>query len=117
HGVIKRSEKRLDRMAFELRKDGQGTSTTVSLTPLFEEDLDDKQAKNFENAPDKFDMDLFDGILYEMEEEEQIVKLIEVGFDVSVIGLEAPEKKREGDQRHRPGSGLDGEILDDDLPF
>src|SRR5690625_5233002 len=109
HGVIKRSEKRLARMAFELRKDGQGTSTTVSLTPLFVEDLDEKQAKNFENAPDEFDMDLFDGILYEMDEEEQIEKLIEVGFDVSLIGLDAPEKSDEDEEP------LD--IEDDDLPF
>jgi len=115
HGVIKRSEKRLDRMAFELRKDGQGTSTTVSLTPLFVEDLDEKQAKNFDEAPEEFDMALFDGILYEMDEEEQIEKLIEVGFDVNLIGLEPP--KKEGDQRQGPGSGPDGEILDEDLPF
>ena len=58
-----------------------------------------------------------DGILYEMDEEEQIEKLIEVGFDVSLIGLDAPEKNEEGDQRQGPGSGPDGDILDDDLPF
>src|SRR5690625_5187698 len=100
-------------MAFELEKSGQGTSTVVSLTPLFVEDLDEKQAKNFENAPDKFDMDLFDGILYEMDEEEQIEKLIEVGFDISLIGLEPP--KKESDQRQGPE--MDSEILDEDLPF
>lgn len=95
HGVIKRVEKRLDRTPFELSKDGQGTSTTVSLTPLFPEDLDDKQTKNFEEAPKEFDMSLFEGILYEMDDEEQIEKLIEVGFDVSLIGLEAPAKTDE----------------------
>lgn len=95
HGVIKRVEKRLDRTPFELSKDGQGTSTTVSLTPLFPEDLDDKQTKNFEEAPKEFDMSLFEGILYEMDDEEQIEKLIEVGFDVSLIGLEAPAKTEE----------------------
>src|SRR5690625_4299844 len=109
HGVIKRSEKRLDRMAFELEKSGQGTSTVVSLTPLFVEDLDEKQAKNFVNATDKFDMYLFDGILYEMDEEEQIEKLNEVGFDVSLIGLDATEKSDEDEEP------LD--IEDDDLPF
>src|SRR5690625_4264738 len=67
HGVIKRSEKRLDRMAFELEKSGQSTSTVVSLTPMFEEDLTEKQAKNFEGAPKEFDMTLFDGLLYEMD--------------------------------------------------
>src|SRR5690625_2546676 len=98
HGVIKRVEKRLDRTPFELSKDGQGTSTTVSLTPLFPEDLDDKQTKNFEEAPKEFDMRLFEGILYEMDEDEQIEKLIEVGFDVSLIGLEAPAKTDESSE-------------------
>src|SRR5690625_80178 len=98
HGVIKRVEKRLDRTPFELSKDGQGTSTTVSLTPLFPEDLDDKQTKNFEEAPKEFDMRLFEGILYEMDDEEQIEKLIEVGFDVSLIGLEAPAKTEEASE-------------------
>ena|SRR5690625_2012795 len=110
HGVIKRSEKRLDRMAFELRKDGQGTSTTVSLTPVFEEDLDDKQAKNFADAPEEFDMDLFDGILYEMDEDEQIEKLIEAGFDVSLIGLNKPSEDNTNDIES-------ADIDDDDLPF
>src|SRR5690625_1542781 len=98
HGVIKRVEKRLDRTPFELSKDGQGKSTTVSLTPLFPEDLDDKQTKNFEEAPKEFDMRLFEGILYEMDDEEQIEKLIEVGFDVSLIGLEAPAKTEEASE-------------------
>lgn len=98
HAVIKRVEKRLDRTPFELSKDGQGTSTTVSLTPLFPEDLDDKQTKNFEEAPKEFDMSLFEGILYEMDDEEQIEKLIEVGFDVSLIGLEAPAKDEEASE-------------------
>src|SRR5690625_1695061 len=97
HSVIKRVEKRLDRTPFELRKDGRGTSTTVSLTPLFEEDLTDEQRKNFENAPSEFDMSLFDGLLYEMDDDEQIEKLIEAGFDISLIGLEAPAKD-EGEQ-------------------
>ena len=98
HAVIKRSEKRLDRTPFELRKDGQGTSTTVSLTPLFEEDLTDKQRKNFENTPAEFDMSIFDGLLYEMDDDEQIEKLIEAGFDISLIGLEAPTKKGKSEQ-------------------
>src|SRR5690625_807310 len=102
HSVIKRVEKRLDRTPFELRKDGQGTSTVVSLTPLFPEDLDDKQTKNFEEAPEKFDMTLFDGILYEMDDDEQIEKLIEAGFDVSKIGLEAPAKPEGNEEEFEP---------------
>ena len=111
HGVIKRSEKRLDRMAFELEKSGTGKSTVVSLTPIFEEDLDEKQAKNFEKAPAEFDMTLFDGLLYEADEDEQIENLIKAGFDISLIGLEAPENSEEDED----DGGLD--IEDDDLPF
>lgn len=92
HSTIKRYEKRLDRLAFELSKEGSGTSTTVSLTPVLdmEEDLTDKQRANFEKAPEKFDMSLFDGLLYELDEDEQIKLLIQAGFDVSLIGLEPP---------------------------
>src|SRR5699024_6057010 len=107
HGVIKRSEKRLDRMAFELEKTGASTSTVVSLTPIFEEDLDEKQAKHFADAPEEFDMNLFDGLLYEMDDDEQIEKLIEAGFDVSLIGLEAPSKDEEGGEEPNEGSSDD----------
>src|SRR5690625_3072308 len=112
HGAIKRSEKRLDRMAFELEKSGTGKSTVVSLTPIFEEDLDEKQAKNFEKAPAEFDMTLFDGLLYEADEDEQIKNLIKAGFDISLIGLEVPENSEEEEEEDE---GLD--IEDDDLPL
>lgn len=106
HGVITRSEKRLDKVAFELEKSGQSTSTVVSLTPIFADELDEKQAKNFEEAPEEFVMSLFDGILYEMDEDEQIESLVGAGFDVSLIGLDKPEKSEEG-----------ADISDEDLPF
>lgn len=112
HGEITKRAERLDQYAFELSKTGQGTSTAVSLSliPVLD-DLTDAQRKNFDEAPAEFDMSLFDGILYEMDDDEQIEKLIEAGFDVSLIGLEAP-KKDVG-----VGSGEDGAITDDDLPF
>lgn len=99
HSVIRKFEKRLDKMAFELTKEGQGTSTTVSLTPVMfpDEDLDDNQRANLEKAPKEFDKSRFDGILYEMDDEEMVEKLVEVGFDVSKIGLEAPNKEEESD--------------------
>ena len=104
HGVIKKFEKRLDQMAFELSKEGSGRDTVVSLTPVMfpDEDLDDTQRKNFENAPKEFDKSRFDGILYEMDDDEQIEKLIEAGFDVSLIGLEAPAKT-EGNEADEAG--------------
>lgn len=89
HGVIKRNEKRLDKMAFELTKQGTSTSTTVSLTPVTfpDEDLTDVQRANLEKAPEGFDMTLFDGLLFEVDEAEQIKLLTQAGFDVKLIGL------------------------------
>src|SRR5690625_1807695 len=112
HGNIKKYEKRLGQMAFELSKQGSGRDTTVSLSPVMfpEEDLTEQQQKNLAEAPEEFDMKLFDGILFEADEAQQIDNLIAAGFDISLIGLEAP--KTQG-----PGSGEDGEITDDDLPF
>lgn len=110
HGVIKKFEKRLGQMAFELSKDGQGTSTTVSLTPVMfpEEDLTDEQRKNLDNAPDEFDASRFEGIVYEADEAEQIENLIKAGFDVSLIGLEAPKASEDSSE------GTDGETGDEE---
>ena len=107
HGAIKKYEKRLGRIAFELSKEGSGTATAVSLTPVLdmEEDLSDKQRANFDKAPESFDMSLFDGLLYEADDDEQIENLIKAGFDVSLIGLEAPE------------SDESNEISDEEVPF
>lgn len=90
HGAIKKYEKKIGKLAFELSKEGSSTSTTVSLTPVLdmEEDLSDKQRSNFDKAPSEFDMTLFDGLLYEADEEEQIKLLGQAGFDVSLIGLD-----------------------------
>ena len=97
HETIQEYVDELDDLAFKLAKTGSGTNTTVSLSPIInrKKKLTDEENENFDNAPDKFDMNLFDGILYEMDDDEQIEKLIEVGFDVSLIGLEAPAKKEE----------------------
>src|SRR5699024_9098126 len=74
-------------------------------------DMSKEQEKHFHEAPEEIDTSKFDGILYEMSEDEQIEKLAEAGFDVSLIGLEVPEKSES------VGSGADGERTDDDLPF
>ena len=96
HSVIQKYKDRLDQFAFELSKTGSGTNTAVSLTliPLLD-DLTEQQRKNFENAPAEFDMKLFDGILYEMDEDEQIEKLHEAGFDVTLIGYDVPSPKQD----------------------
>lgn len=89
HAVIVKNEKRLGKFAFELSKQGSGTTTTVSLSPVMDmdEDLTDAQRANFAAAPAEFDMTLFDGLLFEADEAEQIKLLTQAGFDVSLIGL------------------------------
>lgn len=112
--AIKKNEKYLDKFAFELSKKGTGRSTVVSLTliPMLDE-LTDKQRDNFDNLPEEFDSGKLEGLHYVMSDEEQIETLQNTGFDVSLIGLEVPEKR----ESVGIGSGEDGEITDDDLPF
>ena len=92
--TILKYEKKLSKLAFELSKQGESTSTTVSLTPIIDmdEDLTDQERANFEKAQGKpFNDELFDGVLYEMDEAEQIEALKKAGFDVSLIGLEGAQ--------------------------
>lgn len=102
HGAIMKNEKRLSTFAFELEKQGESTSTTVSLTPMLD-DMTSKQQSNFDEAPEEFGTSNFDGILFELNEEQQIEKLAEAGFDVSLVGLEAPkngESTEEGEPEY-----------------
>jgi hypothetical protein len=90
HAVIKKNEKKLGKVAFELSKSGQGQQTTVMLSLLFDldDDLTEKERSNFEKYDGKeFDMALFDGLLYEADEKEMTENLVAAGFDISLIGL------------------------------
>jgi hypothetical protein len=111
YGTIKKYESKLGKLAFELSKQGSGTNTTVSLTPIIdmEEDLTDKERDNFAKAPAEFNMSLFDGLLYEADDEEMIQNLVKVGFDVSLIGLAA--SKQGGDEDVEPLGDIDEETL------
>lgn len=89
HAVIKKNEKKLGKVAFELAKTGSGQQTTVMLSLLFDldDDLNDKERANFEKYEGKeFDMSLFDGLLYEADEKEMTESLVAAGFDISLIG-------------------------------
>lgn len=114
---ITRNEKRLDRLAFELHKTKSNIPSDIVVTlepiPFIDEDLTEEQQKNFENAPKEFDLTLFEGLVYEMDDDEQIETLQRVGFDVSLIGLTKPGKGGE------EGAGVfdSANISDDDLPF
>lgn len=123
HGSIKKYEKKLSKLAFELTKEGKKQNTTVSLTPLLDmdEDLTDKQRKAFDEAPAEFDAALFEGINYEADYDEQVELLGKAGFDVSLIGLEQKEDKEEDDNKADSKADDTAEpvtdISDDDLPF
>jgi hypothetical protein len=75
---IKKYEKRLDKLAFELSKTGKGQSTTVTLDVLvdLEEDLNDKQRKNFEESAGKQIPDeIYENCLYVKKPSEQLEDL------------------------------------------
>ena len=89
--TIMEYEEDLEDMAFKLSKQGESTSTTVTLNPIvnIKKGLTDEERDNFEKAKgEPFDDSLFDGVLYEMDEAEQIEALKKAGFDVSLIGFD-----------------------------
>lgn len=110
--AITKYEKKLDKLAFELAKEGESTSTKVSLTPVLDmdDDLTDKERANFEKAPTEFPTDLFDGIWYEQDEAQMVTLLRQAGFDVSLIGYSASPDASET-------SDTIPEEDDDNLPF
>jgi len=90
YATILKYEKKLDKVAFELSKTGSRNEAKVTLTPIIDmdEDLTEEERKNFESAIGQpFNHALFDGLLYEADEKEQIESLVAAGFDISLIGL------------------------------
>ena len=88
--AIKKYEKRLDKIAFELTKSGSSTDTTVSLSPIIDmdEDLTEAERANFDKLNGAaFDFSVFDGFLYEADEAEQTRNLVIAGFDIGRLGL------------------------------
>lgn len=114
HQVISKYSKRLDTLAFELTKQGSGQNTTVTLSPVidFEEDLTEKQQKNYSEAPKEFDLELFKGLTKSLSEEDMVKELVRAGFDVTKIGYEVPDMSETEEQ-----DGGQGDVEDDDLPF
>lgn len=112
HSVFKKNEKKLDKKAFEIEKSGSGTDTVVTATSLDMDDLDAKETKNFEKYDGAaFDMSLFESLLYEADEKEQVELLAQAGFDVTLIGYSL------NDEEPTAADGSPTEIDDDDLPF
>ena len=115
-GAIAKYEKKLDKLAFELSKEGSSTNTKVSLTPIIDmdEDLTDVERANFGKGPtmETFDHAIFNGIWYEQDESQMIALLRQSGFDVTQIGFSAtPDASETSDD-------IPNEIpSEDDMPF
>ncbi|MCM3314851.1 hypothetical protein M3626_20865 [Psychrobacillus sp. MER TA 17] len=105
--ALAKYEKKIGKLAFELSKDSNGTA---SLTPIIDmdEDLTDKQRKNFDEAPTEFNIEEFHGILYEQDEQQMVELLAKAGFDVSLIGYSAAANDPNDEAV---------EISEDDVPF
>lgn len=114
--VLQKNAKKLDKKAFELEKTGEGTKTTFVTTPLDLEDLEPEELTHFEAAEGKeFDKALFENLIYEADEVEQVEFLTRAGFDISLIGYSKDSESASDDAN---GSTGDEEEDDgDDLPF
>jgi len=88
--VIEDASHEIYEMAFKLSKKGSGTNTVGSLAPIINlsKGLTEEEQKNFaESAGKGFDTSMFDGVLYEMDEEEMVKALVKADFNISLIGL------------------------------
>lgn len=77
--TIKKYEKRLDQLAFEISKTGKGQSTTVGFNPLMflEEDLTPQELKHFnESAGKAIDDEVYENCLYVKKPAEQAEDII-----------------------------------------
>lgn len=103
---IDKYAKKVDKVAFELSKTGQSTSTVVSLTPVLDmdEDLTDSQRKNFDAAVAegaKVDDDVYENVLYVKKPDEQAEDLKafadKFGVDMAALGVDmGGEEKADG---------------------
>ena len=109
--AIKKNEKKLDKKAFRLSKEGTGTNTKVSLDVLDLEDYDltEKQIKAFENAPKEVDRSLFEDYLF-IKDEAQMLETLKESFDVTLIGY-GETAKPNADEIESV------EVEDDSVPF
>ena len=94
HAAILKNESKLHKKAFEIEKTGTGQATAVLFSPLDLDDLTATELANFEKAEGAtFNHALFESVLYEADEAEQIELLVKAGFDPALIGLAAAAKE------------------------
>lgn len=115
-------EHEFEEMAFKLSKKGESTSTVVTLNPIvnISKGLTEEEQKNFEASEgQKFDESLFDNVLYEADEDEQVELLKQAGFDPTLIGYGAKKAESESKAEETAENSDDTpiDISDDDLPF
>lgn len=99
--IIERFAKKLDDIPFELSKTGQRQDTKVSLMPILtEEELTEEEWENFKKAKgQKFNTAIFDSLLYEADEDEQIEFLKAAGVDYyELFGFDEKEENDEIDE-------------------
>lgn len=77
---------KLDKKAFEIEKNGASTSTTVTLSQLDLDELNDKQQANYEKVGESFSGYIYEGLLYEADEAKQAEFLKQADFDLALIG-------------------------------
>ncbi len=83
------AKNKLNKLAFELEKTGEGRDTVVSLTPIIDaDDLTKEQQKQLKDVDITKQEPDFEGLTFVCDEAQQIEKLIESGFDVKLIGLD-----------------------------
>lgn len=107
--LMVKNQKKIHKSAFELYKSG-----AIGLVPQDpEEDLTPKQKQNWEKTKDiKIDFEqLFEKAVYIKNEEQQVLDLHKLGFDVTRLGYEPPKEEEEREEEQpKP-------ITPNDLPF
>lgn len=101
--AIKKYEKRLGKLAFELAKSGTGTGTTVTFSPVIdmEEDLTEKERQNFDKVAADYVIprEYFTKSLYVKKPEEQLEDLRKFGFDISRLQIGEGEAEQEAQKQ------------------
>jgi hypothetical protein len=96
--AIKKYGKKLSTLPFELSKNGQGQSTTLSVSPVVDiDDMTKDERKHWKNSEEAVIADEIFDLLYVKSEAEQIEDLQKIGFDLSRIGL-APQTSSDSDE-------------------
>lgn len=114
----------LDKLSFDIAKTSSGTSASVvvSFSPIMTEfdPLTDKQQANFDKFNEfDFNPESFKDFIYEIDEVEQTKLLVQAGFNVKLIGLEAPvndDDAATGGSADNPVDNTQA-IDEDSLPF